>query len=124
MSAFVISVKENDKYKYTFEHSRGRTLLTSVEHPSINAVYATIDFLQQNFQITTILRYKTTSGKFYFKLAIEDNVYATSRKFNTAIRFNNAIEEVQKNFTTSEILDFSQDIFNDLVESNLQERET
>ncbi|MHC5308787.1 hypothetical protein ACYSNM_01655 [Myroides sp. LJL116] len=114
MSAFVISVKENEKFKYTFEHSRGRTLLTSVEYPSKEAIYATIGFLQENFELITILRYKTTSAKFYFKLSIDQNIYATSRKFNTAIRFANAIEEVQKSFTKAEILDFSINIFEDI----------
>ena len=123
MSAFVISVKENDNYKYTFEHRRGRTLLTSVEYPNKEDIYTAIDFLQTNFSLITILRYKTASGKFHFKLALDQTIYASSRRFNTAIRFENAIEEIQKNFCVAEILDFSEDIFSDFSFPEQQQSE-
>ncbi|MHC5200673.1 hypothetical protein [Myroides sp. LJL119] len=113
MSAFVISVKENDSYKYTFEHRRGRTLLTSIEYPNKQDIYTTIDFLQKNFSLLTISRYKTVSGKFYFKILLDQQTYATSRKFNTSTRFENAIDEIHKNFHQAEILDFSHDVFSD-----------
>jgi uncharacterized protein YegP (UPF0339 family) len=114
MSAFVISQKENGKYKYTFEHRRGKTLLTSMEYYSKEAIQGTILFLQANFESISFYRFKTPAGKFFFKLAIEDNIYATSRKFNTELRFEKGIEEVKRSFLIAEILDFSIDIFAEL----------
>ncbi len=113
MSAFVISQKENATYKFTFEHRRGRTLLTSKEHDTKEKAYETIKYLKNVFSTTEILRFKTPAGKFYFKLALDNEVYGTSRKFNTELRFENGIEEVVKGFVSAEILDFSINIFDD-----------
>jgi len=113
MSAFVISQKENETYKFTFEHRRGRTLLTSTEYETKEEVYKAIHFLKNVFATTEIVRFKTPAGKFYFKLAIDQEIYGTSRKFNTELRFENGIEEVVKGFVSAEILDFSTNIFDD-----------
>ncbi|MGS4346570.1 hypothetical protein ACKUSY_13425 [Myroides odoratus] len=116
MSAIVISQKENETYKFTFEHRRGRTLLTSQEHPTKEEVYQTIDYLKNNFSAVEAIRFKTPSGKFYFKTVIEGNTFGTSRRFNTELRFENGIEEVIQNFVSAETLDLSLDIFGDFPE--------
>ncbi|MGG5577835.1 hypothetical protein ACPDHL_10925 [Myroides sp. C15-4] len=116
MSAIVISQKENETYKFTFEHRRGRTLLTSQEHTTKDDVYKTIDFLKEHFASVESIRFKTPSGKFYFKIVIEGNTYGTSRRFNTELRFENGIEEVVTNFVSAETLDLSLDIFGDFPE--------
>lgn len=113
MSAIVISQKENETHKFTFEHRRGRTLLTSQEHNTKEEVYETIDFLKNNFTAVETIRFKTPSGKFYFKIVYEGHTYGTSRRFNTELRFENGIEEVEQNFVKSETLDLSLDVFGD-----------
>ncbi|WP_413513801.1 hypothetical protein [Myroides odoratus] len=113
MSAIVISQKENETYKFTFEHRRGRTLLTSQEHTTKEEAYETIAFLKNHFSTVETIRFKTPSGKFYFKIVIEANTYGMSRRFNTELRFENGIEEVLLNFVSAEILDLSLDIFGD-----------
>ncbi|MTG99530.1 MULTISPECIES: hypothetical protein [Myroides] len=114
MSAFVISIKENGKYKYTFEHRRGKTLMTSVEYPTIEAVQANIEFLRSNFSSLNFIKFKTPGGKHFFRLAIEKKIYANSRRFNTELRFEKAMEEIKLNFNNAEILDLSFDIFGNL----------
>ncbi len=116
MSAFVISLKENGKFKYTFEHRRGKTLMTSMEYPSKEAIRSTINFLKNNIELISFLKFRTPGGKLFFKLAIGDNIYATSRRFTTELRYEKAINEINTNFDLAEILDFSVDIFGDLFE--------
>jgi len=116
MSAIVISQKENETYKFTFEHRRGRTLLTSQEYTTKEDVYKAVEYLKNNFSAVDTIRFKTPSGKFYFKTALKDHMFGTSRRFNTELRFENGIEEVMQNFVTAEILDLSFDIFGDFSE--------
>lgn len=116
MSAFVISLKENGKFKYTFNSRKGNTVLTSMEYTSREAIHGTINFLKQNIERVSFYKFRTPSGKYFFRLAIEDNIYATSRKFNTELRFQKGIEEVERRFLEAEILDFTVDIFQDLDE--------
>ncbi|MGL5277258.1 hypothetical protein [Myroides sp.] len=114
MSAFVISLKDNGKYKYTFEHRRGKTLMTSVEYSSVEAIHSNIEFLRTNFSSLNFIKFKTPSGKHYFRLAIDKKIFANSRRFNTELRFEKAMEEIKSNFANAEILDLSFDIFGDL----------
>ncbi|MCP1997547.1 hypothetical protein [Flavobacterium sp. HSC-61S13] len=111
MSAFVISLKENGQLKYTYNSRRGKTILTSMEYSSKEAIHGTINFLKNNFEIVSLYKFRTPSGKYFFKIAIEQNIYATSRKFTTELRLIKGMDEVRRNFVTSEILDFSVDIF-------------
>lgn len=115
MSAFVISLKENGKFKYTFNSRKGNTILTSMEYTSKEAIHGTINFLQQNLHRISFYKFRTPSGKYFFKLAIQDNIYATSRKFNTELRFQKGIEEVERRFVEAEILDFTTNIFEDAL---------
>ena len=114
MSAFVISLKDNGKYKYTFNSRRGNTILTSMEYTSKEAIHGTVNFLKQNFELISFYKFRTPSGKYFFKIAIQDNIYATSRKFNTELRFQKGIDEVARRFLEAEILDFSVDVFEDI----------
>ncbi|MDM1367262.1 hypothetical protein [Myroides marinus] len=114
MSAFVISLKDNGKYKYTFEHRRGKTLMTSVEYSSVEAIHSNIEFLRTNFSSLNFIKFKTPSGKHYFRLAIDKKIFANSRRFNTELRFEKAMEEIKSNFANAEILNLSFDIFGDL----------
>ncbi|MDR2223226.1 MAG: hypothetical protein LBE34_10875 [Flavobacteriaceae bacterium] len=123
MSAFVISIKENGKYKYTFEHRRGKTLMTSVEYSSIEAVHANIEFLRSNFTSLNFIKFKTPAGKSYFRLAIDKKIYANSRRFNTELRFEKAMEEIKTNFNQAEVLDLSFDIFGNLPPDSIFDAE-
>ncbi len=111
MSAFVISLKENGQLKYTYNSRRGKTILTSMEYSSKEAIHGTINFLKNNFEIVSLYKFRTPSGKYFFKIAIDQNIYATSRKFTTELRLIKGMDEVRRNFVVSEILDFSVDIF-------------
>ncbi|WP_121966701.1 hypothetical protein [Myroides sp. N17-2] len=119
MSAFVISLKDNGKYKYTFEHRRGKTLMTSVEYPSVEAVQANIQFLRTNFDSLNFIKFKTPAGKHFFRLAIDKKIYANSRRFTTELRFEKAIGEISSNFSNAEILDLSFDIFGDFPSDDI-----
>ena len=114
MSAFVISQKDNLQYKFTFEHRRGRTLITSNEYLTKEETKASITFLKNNFTAVSFANFKTPSGKFYFKLLLDDKVFATSRKYTTELRQEKTKEEILKTFEEAEVLDFSENIFSDL----------
>ncbi|MDM1067138.1 hypothetical protein HXZ88_16150 [Myroides odoratimimus] len=123
MSVFVISLKDNGKYKYTFEHRRGKTLMTSVEYPSVEAIHSTISFLRTNYDSLNFIKFKTPSGKSYFRLAIDKKIYANSRRFNTELRFEKAMEEIKSNFANAEILDLSLDIFGNFPSEDIFDAE-
>ena len=53
------------------------------------------------------LKFKSSTGKFYFKLMLEGNHFATSRKYTTSLRLQKGIDEIVRYGSNSEVLDFS-----------------
>lgn len=111
MGTIVISKKENNKFKYIYNNRKGHTLLTSNSHETKAHCISEINILKRNFTSIDYLRYKTPSGKLYFKISINEYILGSSRKFTTPLLMDKGLNDWKNNFTQSEILDFCEDVF-------------
>ena len=121
MGTLVISKKENKKYKYTYNNRKGHTVLMSNSHETKAHCISEINILKRNFSSIEFLRYKTPSGKLYFKIAVNGHILGTSRKFTTPLLMDKGLTDLQNNFMNSEILDFTEDVFAALPEVVFEE---
>ena len=111
MGTLVISKKENSTYKYTYNNRKGNTVITSNSHQTKAHCISEINVLKRNFSSIEFVRYKTPSGKLYFKLSLNGYVLGASRKFTTPLLLEKGMSDVTKYFMESEILDFTEDVF-------------
>ena len=107
MGVFVISKRNDESYKFEFVSRKGKTILTSNAYELRFECEQDIDFIKQAIETAIFMKFKTSSGKFYFRLIIEKKEYATSRKYTTQLLMQRGIDEITRSFTTSEILDFT-----------------
>ncbi len=107
MGTFVISKKHNDEYKFVYTSRKGKIVFSSFGYELKMYAEEDIDFIKENIEYVECLKFKSSNGKYFYKLVINEKVYATSRKFSTELRFAKGIEEVYKYVAQSEILDFS-----------------
>src|SRR5690606_29778755 len=114
MCTLVISKKENNKYKYTYNNRKGHTVLTSNSQETKAHCISEINILKRNFASLEFLKYKTPSGKLYFKIAVNGHILGTSRKFTTPLLMDKGLTDLQNNFMNSEILDFNENVFEEL----------
>ena len=113
MGTFVISRKENGLIKFEFNSRRGKTIFTSQSYKTKQDCEKDILFLRERIENTAFLKFKTPAGKFFFKLIYKDHIHGISRKFTTERLLSKGLDEMKNNFTESEILDFSEEIFFD-----------
>ena len=113
MGTFAISKKENGLIKFEFNSRKGKTLLTSQSYKSKDECEKDILFLKERVENVSFLKFKTPAGKFFFKLIHNGHIHGISRKFTTELLLAKGLDEMKNNFTDSEILDFSEDIFFD-----------
>lgn len=111
MGTLVISQKDNGYYKYTYNNRKGNVLFTSNSHQYKAQCISEITVLKKNFDKINFLKYKTPSGKLYFRIVINEFVLGNSRKFTTPLLMEKAIDDFKRSFLMSEILDFTEDIF-------------
>ncbi|HUH25613.1 MAG TPA: hypothetical protein VLY87_03235 [Flavobacterium sp.] len=116
MGTIVISKKENNTFKYTYNNRKGHTLLSSNSHETKAHCMSEINVLKRNFSSIEYLRYKTPSGKLYFKININTHILGTSRKFTTPLLMDKGLNDFKNNFISSEVLDFCEDIFESFPE--------
>jgi len=116
MGTLVISKKENNKYKYTYNNRKGNTLVTSNSHETKAHCISEINILKRNFSSIEFVRYKTPSGKLYFKLSVNGHIVGASRKFTTPLLMEKGMKDISDNFIQSEVLDFTEDVFPDIFE--------
>ncbi|TDE01845.1 DUF1508 domain-containing protein [Flavobacterium sandaracinum] len=107
MGAFVISKRYNDEYKFVFTSRKGKVVFTSLSYELKFECEEDIERFKMNMQSANFLKFKSSSGKFYFKLMLGDTHFATSRKYTTSLRLQKGIDEIIKYGSVSEILDFS-----------------
>lgn len=111
MSSFVITKRFNDEYKFEFTSRKGKTIFTSNSFELKFECEEMIDFLKLNIDHAVLLKSKSSSGKYFFRLLIEDTQLAISRKYSTHLMLEKGIKEISKYITKSEILDFSNNDF-------------
>ena len=75
---------------------------------------ADVEIIKANAAAAECLKFKSSNGKYFYKLMIDGKLYATSRKFTTELRLAKGVSEVALYVSKAEILDFSGvDIFAD-----------
>lgn len=111
MGAFVISKRLNGEYKFIFATRRGKTIFTSIGCKNKSDCEKMIAAIQENIEQFTLTRSKSGAGKFFFRLAKDGLVLATSRKFSTEFMFQKGIANLREHIPNSEILDFSENDF-------------
>lgn len=111
MGAFVISKRLNGDYKFIFATRRGKTIFTSIGCKNKSDCEKMIAAIQSNLDQFTFTRNKNASGKYFFRLAKDGLVLATSRKFSTEFMFQKGINSIREHIPNSETLDFSENEF-------------
>ena len=107
MGTFVITKRFNDEYKFVFASRKGKTIFTSLSYELKFEGEEDIEKFKTNIDLVTFLKFKSTKGKFYFKLLLDGIHFATSRKYNTELRLQKGIDEIVKYAAQSDVLDFS-----------------
>jgi uncharacterized protein YegP (UPF0339 family) len=111
MGAFVISKRYNDEYKFVFTSRKGKIVFTSLSYELKFECEEDIEKFKKDIVSADFLRFKSSGGKFFFKLMLGDTHFATSRKYTTSLRLQKGIDEIVKYASVAEILDFSEDDF-------------
>ena len=107
MGVFVISKRNDESYKYEFVSRKGKTILTSNSYELRFECEEDIEKLKIFLPEAVFMKFKTSSGKFYFRLIINKHEVATSRKYTTQLLMQRGIDEIMRSMATSEVLDFS-----------------
>ena len=107
MGAFVISKRFNDEYKFVFTSRKGKIILTSLSYELKFECEENIENLKVNIESADFLKFKSSNGKYYFKLMLKGVHLATSRKYTTSLRLQKGIDEIVRSGSAAEILDFS-----------------
>lgn len=111
MGTLVISKKENNTYKYSYNNRKGSVVFTSNSYTFKEQCLSEINILKRNFNVLTFIQYKTPSGKLFFKVDLNTHILGVSRKFTTPLLMEKAMGDFKNNFLTSEVLDFTEDVF-------------
>ena len=111
MGAFVISKRFNDEYKFVFTSRKGKIIFTSLSYELKFECEEDVEKFKKNIGSADFLKFKSPSGKYYFKLMLKGGHLATSRKYTTSLRLQKGIDEIVRYGSMSEILDFSANDF-------------
>ena len=107
MGAFVISKRFNDEYKFVFTSRKGKIVFTSLSYELKFECEENIENFKSQLNAADFLKFKSSGGKFFFKVILAGQHFATSRKYSTSLRLQNGIDEIMKYGAASEILDFT-----------------
>ncbi|AMA48337.1 MULTISPECIES: YegP family protein [Flavobacterium] len=111
MATFVISKRLDGYYKFEFVSRKGKTIMTSDSYELRFECEEDIEKLKLALEGATIMRFKTSSGKFYFRLIVEKREIATSRKYTTQLLMQRGIDEMMRSAVVAEVLDFAANEF-------------
>ncbi len=111
MGTFVISKRQNGYYKYEFTSRKGKVIFTSADFELRFECEEDIERLKSNVDQLVFMKFKTSKGKLYFKIILNDKEVATSRKYSTLLLLEKGIADVTKYAPVSEYLDFSNQFF-------------
>ena len=107
MGTFVITKRINDLYKYEFVSRKGKPIFISKDFELRFECENEIENLKARLEDCFFMQFKSTKGKFYFKIVLQNEEIAVSRKFSTQLMMQKSINEIVKYGNQSEILDFS-----------------
>ena len=109
MGAFVISKRFNGDFKFVFTSRKGKTIFTSLSYPAKENCEKDIELIKATLESSTYLKFKSSNGKYYFKLIVRDQELASSRRYTTELRLQKGIDEIVQYGSKAETLDFSSD---------------
>ena len=107
MGAFVISKRFNEEYKFVFTNRKGKIVFTSLSYELKFECEENIEKFKREINSADFLKFKSSGGKFFFKLILAGHQFAVSRKYTTSLRLQKGIDEIMKYGASSEILDFT-----------------
>jgi hypothetical protein len=111
MANFVISKRFSGDYKFEFASRKGKAIFTSNAFELRMDCESAAEQLRSVLDTCSYVKFKTTKGKFFFRVVVEDEVVAVSRKYSTELMVQKGIVEITKYGSRAEILDFSNDNF-------------
>lgn len=109
MSAFVISKRLSGDYKFEFTSRKGKTIFTSNAFELRFECEEEIESIKKLIPEAVFMKFKSSGGKFYFRLIINEKEVATSRKYITQLLLEKGINEILNYSAKAEILDFTVD---------------
>ena len=112
MGTFVITQRASGPYKYEFVSRKGKTIFTSNDFELRFECEEQIELLKNAIERCVFLCFKSSGGKFFFRLILDEHELAVSRRYTTQLLLQKGIDEIVKSASVSEILDFSD---NDLI---------
>ena len=107
MGSFVISQRLSGDYKFEFKSRKGKTIFTSNSYELRMDAESDAERLRDVFENCSYVKFKTSKGKFFFRVVVGDVVMAVSRKYSTELMVQKGIDEIVKYGSRAEILDFS-----------------
>ena len=113
MGTFVIAKRLNGFYKYEFVSRKGKTIFTSNDFELRFECEAEIEHVKDSIDKCVFMRFKSSTGKFFFRLILDEHEVAVSRRYTTQLLLQKGIDEIVKYAHKAEYLDFSsaEDIF-------------
>lgn len=116
MGTFVIAQRLSGAYKYEFVSRKGKTIFTSNDFELRFECEEEIELLKNSLEKCVFMRFKSSGGKFFFRLILDEREIAVSRRYTTQLLLQKGIDEIIKYADKAEYLDFSssEDIFGPL----------
>ena len=111
MGSFVISKRFSGDYKFEFTSRKGKTIFTSNAYELRMDCESDAEYVRSVFESCSYVKFKTSKGKFFFRVVVDGIVKATSRKYSTELMVQKGIDEIVKYGSKAEILDFSNNDF-------------
>jgi uncharacterized protein YegP (UPF0339 family) len=116
MGTYVITQRTNGSYKYEFVSRKGKTIFTSNDFELRFECEEQIELLKKAIDRCVFLRIKSSGGKFFFRMILDEQELAVSRRYTTQLLLQKGIDEIVNYAHKAEFLDFSStnDIFGSL----------
>ena len=107
MGTFVISKKLNGDFKFNFMSRKGNIILISIGFESKFKCEKNIVLVKKNLEEFKFIKFKASREKYFFKLILDDQVFAVSRKYTTEFSLQKGIDQIILYALKAEVLDFS-----------------
>ena len=107
MGIFVITKRQSGCYKYEFTSRKGKTIFISNDFELRFECEEDIEFLKNSVGDIFFMKFKSSNGKLYFKIILNEREVAVSRKYTTQLLMQKGIDEITRSLYKSELLDFS-----------------
>jgi uncharacterized protein YegP (UPF0339 family) len=111
MGTFVITKRQNGYYKYEFTSRKGKTIFVSNDFELRFECEDDIELLRNSIDTVFFMKFKSKSGKLFFKIILNERQVAVSRKYSTPLLLQKGIDEIVRTISKSEVLDFASQDF-------------